>query len=1282
MYPKSLQVKSPISASLGFERRFADRGSSAQRECSKVRHQRDGFALIISLGLMAFTVLLLVLISSSIAVEGQGLNQESKVILARQDAFLGMTIATGQLQKFAGPDQRVTTTADLVATMEVDGDATPDPLYSTTPRIDVSDGARYWTAVWGNDHRDIGYDIAPDEMPRLNGNVRGMSPVLLNWLVSGNGNAGFSFDGRKGGVNSGNNPSFTPGDGINLADPGNPSVNGRPAVTLVGPASVDATVANPESYVVAPLEEIVSASTGNINGRFAWWVGDEGVKARVNLQNGYQKTGVFDDEIYSFLVSQRSGVEFIEGQTPGRMLLNIYDFENGGITRIDELNQLPFAATSAGDAAELQAVSNVRFHDLTASSFGVLSDSYAGGLKKDLTADVADESSDFEYRPRDDEPIFTPVSTSEENLPTWGHFRSWARTHPGVDGQLLPSVPSDEDAGIAPVLTFATLGLDVRVVDEILEVDIFPIATLFNPYPYPIKATDYEVGFRFTEDSLFEVRTAKEDSSADPEDLIQGFATDAVIDWGKFEVRSGDERGTESNFIYFSIDGMEIPPGEAHIYYLDPSHNEAVYSEGMTLTRSPAGQDATPLYYCKMPGAVAMDPTDDFYIQVVGGDAKWGNSYRLGVPKADVVLALAGGIENGRDFLQHAETIKAAPYAEHPGDQFVVHLGEGDTYIDYDDKGKPVEKKEQLDPGHVKHKYGERIEYGNAWEGLTTGPRSAFRYGSAGEQRGGRYSSCYVVGLPFVSRVWMRHGNHRAPTGALTNVEINTTNYNAVLAGGNISYGFVIANRVDGSYGDVNLYPASNEYAMSMTSSPDGHKPKARKGIYFDILKDSLRLLSLGQLQHVPFSRYTFYTTYPFGNSYAEYRTPRTTNYLKDAVPRPGKSSDDTLYDLSYHLNRAMWDRYFFSTVPENFSQVELERRDPFPNSRMVPYQSASSSGLDVEDIRFTGASKGAYDKAASNLLNAGSFNINSTSEQAWRAVLSGTYGVPTNSDYAETEDNVGQIIPFPRISSSLNVQSEGDSPYLSYDETMILNTNINSVFGNQMYLGNRGLYLQDVNNTTNDRVENLVEELARQVVDEVRQRGPFLSLSDFVNRSMTGSDHVLGIKGALQEAIDSMEFSQANPYQAWRDVAGSVLDDRANTYNGNPAYDYDLEQYLGGSLDVISGSPEKSSFRFQFAGSPKYLTQADILSTIGPSLSARTDTFRIRAYGASTNSMEGELDAEAWCELVLQRVPKFVSDSDAPETALDDANLSFVSRVFGRRFQVVSFRWLNRSEI
>ncbi|MGE9297284.1 MAG: hypothetical protein ACQKBV_13460 [Puniceicoccales bacterium] len=1254
--------------------------------------------MIIALSLMAFIVLLLTSLTTLLQVEQQASTSMNSRSAAQENAVLALQIALGELQRFAGPDQRVSTTADLLASTDINGNPTPDPLYSTSPRINVAPGTRYWTGIWGNGQRDIGYDMAPNAMPSDGDQgIRGMSPELLTWLISGNENASYTFNGNEGAVSSGFQGTFGPDSSVNFSDPDTPTIDGHPGVLMVGEGSVWDDNGDHQEWVVAP-KVMLNASTGQEVGSYAWWIGDEGVKARVNLQNSYVRTGDRSDEKYSFFMAQRSGVEFMDGEVAGVAIGSDYDHENPAIARMAKVKELELTGASANAKSRLGDAATRHFHNLTADSFGVLSDTYAGGLKKDLTADIIDDSGNFSYRPNDSDPIFEPISRAEENLPTWGHLRTWARTHPDDEGKIDHEPASDENAGIAPVLNYFSLGFDIRVNGGLLNVHMYPVVALYNPYPVTIRAADYEVGYKFPEidesnsNTVIEIFTGPEMSGTATEDDDIPFTVKALIDLTQFQLYQSGFSVVNNDPIYFTIKSLDLPPGESHIYYLSGTSNGAVYNPGMNLVRAPAGQDANPLHYCMMPGSgtIPMSATDDRYMVAITDmrerEVYWGmrNYDSDGTVKADVILASVdnGGFANPDSYIHHSRDIQVDDVGTYPSGQIHFLVGQSDPVID-PITGQVISNGSTLrPPDGIPYKYGFRVDTTDTrfWAGNTEGPRSAIRYCGAGEQRG-TYSSSYQVGMPQIDRIWLRHANHRAPIGGLTTSETDVPYYGYAMSAGNNAYGLAVSNDISGR--DVNMFPKPKEYVLDMAGSPDASSPP-RLAVFFDILEDAERLHSMAQFQHVPFARYTHMTSYPFANSYAEHRIPRRELYRSGSIPQLDGDDYAPLYDLSYLMNRALWDRFFISTVPSDYTQAQLDGFDPLPNSRMTPFASEENTKPDIDDLRGSSTNNDAYDKAAANLLNAGAFNINSTSEQAWRAVLAGTNGLPQNSDYASNGDNVDSIVPFPRFSRPL-VSLGKEGPYHDYDDTMSLTTNNETDFLTDFYYGNRGLYLQDTEITTNDNPQNLVNELARTMVEQVRIRGPFLSLSDFVNRAMTDDNsEALGIKGALQAAIDGMETSQANPSDKWRSIRNGSIRTTALRYNGyDPIYpDYDVEQYLGGPMSEANGAQHKAPYLFQFANGPKYLTQADVLSAIGPSLAPRSDTFVIRAYGETQNPLTGEVEGRAWCEATVQRIPNFVDDSNEPELSLTDASLTDTNRKFGRKFEIVEFRWLDESEI
>jgi len=77
------------------------------------------------------------------------------------------------------------------------------------------------------------------------------------------------------------------------------------------------------------------------------------------------------------------------------------------------------------------------------------------------------------------------------------------------------------------------------------------------------------------------------------------------------------------------------------------------------------------------------------------------------------------------------------------------------------------------------------------------------------------------------------------------------------------------------------------------------------------------------------------------------------------------------------------------------------------------------------------------------------------------------------------------------------------------------------------------------------------------------------------------------------------------------------------------------------------------------------------------PILSARSDTFVIRAYGDTKKN--GKTQSKVWCEAIVQRrIDLLDSEKSIFKAKYDKSD----NNAFNRKFEVVSFRWLNEDEI
>jgi hypothetical protein len=213
-----------------------------------------GFSLILSLTVMASIVLLLVTLSAFITIESRAAMNQQLATRARLNSLVSMRLALAHLQQEAGADRRSTARADITQP-GVGATSLKNPM---------------WTGVWRTDKPDL-------------------PPA---WLISGRGD-------QTPGTQSvslfqtSSAPDYPAGYWAPWQTP--PAAATENMVDLVGLGSAQPSSGGRPSGIVSLPK--VTLPDDDVFGRYAYWIGDEGVKARVNIPDNRSKTAGDADQL-------------------------------------------------------------------------------------------------------------------------------------------------------------------------------------------------------------------------------------------------------------------------------------------------------------------------------------------------------------------------------------------------------------------------------------------------------------------------------------------------------------------------------------------------------------------------------------------------------------------------------------------------------------------------------------------------------------------------------------------------------------------------------------------------------------------------------------------------------------------------------------------------------------------------------------------------------------------------------------------------------------------------
>ncbi len=1162
---------------------------SAAHTTPRTRQER-GFALIITIVLLVLLTVIAIGLLGLSTISLRTASREDSLRIARSNARMALAMAIGQLQKQAGPDQRITAPASLADENHPAG----------------------VTGVWKAWR-------PPQQSPDYRGEKTNR---FTGYLISNTDPA---------------------------AKPDAATVPGasEPQQLLLGEGSLGKNSAK-EREVSAP---VIPLAGKNSAGGLAWSTFDEGVKGRIDLPPAEQKGQSESDAVAHMGAPARNkagkleGLGFLDGQA-------------------DELNEkLPKLVSTAevNLAGNDPQVSGRYFHDFSVSSNSLQTDTAKGGLKTDLSVlfDAATLPADYANR-RLYSDSASPTTGATNADPMWASLQHYYRLYQRTTAKdnpkegLKASLPvtyrltQASDQTLRDVVriepNLATLRQSI-VMPTVSRVDIvfslvardvhasraaallaagypymvhlmyLPVITLHNPYNVPLRFTEIEMEFA---------------------DLPMGFqfyvnGQAATTDTKPFNsLYVGNEGGGNRKIFKVTLTGdlsaakeIVMGPGETRIF-------GKPFPADWTWAKEDAGgaADGTKMFDWRndmtgagnriIPGMIT-GPNDgvgydlDWLAPLVGTRAEW-----LKARTSEGVLPVKPG---------ESISVKYGPKTQPstPTNKFSVtmRLKNGTTPIDYattqiffQNEGK---LKTVLEEG-TSPRFTEPRNFPETYpKPAVDAPIPASAIYETNSTQVKNYKKARPFAIFSLSGKTTQESFTRsrpaADTGAA--VQMGTCEFYSTSSQGANPYEFILTPVRSGSA----AMESDGEKAFFFGGH--GATRGTTAATYYEIPIAPLQ--SIAQLRHANTGLMGAapYFTYSVGESRAHPALPAASAKFSVAANR-------TLLDHSWLANDQLWDHYYFSTLASlqgtgytgNAAKSQTDLANAFfkgesklPNSRNIACLSTATPAADAASaaIEATGSRSAAY------LMTRGGFNVNSTSEAAWIAVLSSLSDAPVPI-YGGTLESSGSDVPMLRTRRPSTGSNAGGTP--------------------------RDALWNSYRKLSSGEVQTLAKEMVKQV----RERGPFLSMADFVNRHL--SDNELGRKGAVQAAIDESGINAIVNANAL--IIGAA--DAANYGWKNPA-------------SIVNTSTG--------AGTPGDISQGDVLTAIGSFATVRSDTFRIRAYGEARDN-DNQVTARAWCEAVVQRFPEYVDPADTPEMAATHP----ANQAFGRRFQVMSFRWLHPDEV
>lgn len=1177
----------------------------------KRRCQRSGFALISCL-LLSTLLVIVALASIPLAAKvSRATELEKSQAIARSNARLALQIAIAQLQKYCGRDLSLSCRSDQL-----------DTRTHPTAKADSKILHPYFTLALQTER------INQATATALNlRKIKGLPAVL----ISGNERYDlFKFDHYPAGYTQIDSP-----------------LDAANSVTLLAGENSSATAS-----VRVPL---VSVSK---NGSYAYWVSDEGLKARINLPPSQREPAERAPTISShpFLTA-------LQNQPENREKL--------------------ISLSTIGVHGELQRSSQLRHsHNFTTRSQSVLSDSKNGGLKKNLTATINCDIERFRHftehlgnESLHPSPVFLykkwcfpsgRQDLSYRHYPgaPWELFRSYIRrpefepaldsatprvlSHLGSRAHKLLSYWQSRPKGISyvhpltarlirrtPLLLRFQLGVDYSLLylGEVSENDeswhefevrqhLMPLVIYWNPYDTDLEVSeqaryaiyagsgwgegDHNSHFRahFPAQVRWKVLALRDNNSKQqPSWSTPLVGSHEYIH--PFHALGNSTRQSRLNHYDFHLPRFTLAAGSTAVFALKQSHTPFDFEGKNRLEKVHKATDFQGNSFF----------TNHVKLRV---SSKSVDSYLDAIPELELLSHSHSDSQAGcRIHATHTTTFQRTNWnfskvVNHAQLRFTPHLHNGQGPLPASDQNGSESPKFAgvliRKFSDISHYTGSLTDHSNnylaPWTMLYNA--AASRHGSCGADS--PQSLTFATPPLYLSGILIG-------TDAFSQIQPELTSAAQAFVG----------------YSDT--FSGGSSYACTIAL------PKWQK-----------RILNVAQLQQMNTSKWvsnynadhsnasatdSLSPSFPIANSLAPAHIPP--NHYKidiyDALASSGKQLT-THYDQSLLYNETLWDRYFLTGIRAEEQNSAALVDTLLKNRHLTLLEKLDDNSINDPHL------------SANHFLQQGGFNVNSTSVEAWAAFLTEAL----NQRRMSVNSQQKKWIRKPSLDPSDKALYDGKHLRLLSREE--------------------------------------VSTIAENIVIQNKLRGPSPTLSQWINRSLLPEHH----RQRHSHPLTAGQVSYAGPLQTALDLAGvngAFTESDAVVPLSLQANEFNSDDYRTGKVN-----PRSLKYHSGY-GAPATITQADILESIGHFLSNRSDTFTVRAYGDARDS-QGNVIARAYCEATIQRFPAYVNPADGAEvpphiwqlSGLGDVphsgswrpnpQLSPLSATYGRRFRITSFRWLD----